>query len=888
MALPAELGARGGGPFVGRATELAALRSAWQHAVGGHRRVVLIGGEPGIGKTRLVGEVASELHRSGATVLHGRCDPDVVFPYQPIAEVFAQLLDGEDDDVARFASARPALGHLVPQLATQDSLRSSDGAAARAALFAASSAVLAHAAARTPLLVVIDDAHWATSPTLLLLRELLRGSVGRSLLIAVTYRDTEVSPRGPLRDLLADLHNETGVERITLAGLDEDAVTDFVRAAGVASDGALVSELVRDTGGNPFFLSQTLRHLADDRSGVAASVRDVIALRVGRLPDETRRCLEAAAVIGPRFELDVLGAIGLGIDALDAVEPAVDARLVVEATDELGQFAFSHELIRQSLLDELGPTRVARLHGQVGQAIELLGAPSRRAEIARHFLRAARSDLLDRGARIALEVAESATWRAAPESSIELADAALDALAQVPDADPDLVVRLHVEKAMALLVLQRNPEFLDTTDRAVDVARRSGSSHLLALAVATRSCYTPTGTTDPRFVTDIEEALAVVDEGDLMVRSRLHSGMAVALLVTNASRRDAFEQAAIAADLADRSGSFFDRWMSRFTGGLAAFGEPDTTNLTRMGAELQALGAEYDDENATCHGLRASAAAQLIHGDLDGYLERAAECERRWRAIHNQWGAGFGITARFIDAAVHGRFAEAEAALNELVPIMATDANFTAIYAGEMVLLRLLQGRRAELEPFVAASVASFPGVFELRIQHAMCRYELGDVDAARATCREVLSDPAMYVPDFGQLSRSGAAVELAVATGCLDLLPKVFDVLLAYEDQLLVVNLGIAVVGPVNRFLGAAAAALGDLERAEAWFASALAWDERNQCEPLAAWTKWWWGQALAAHDRPRAIELLDDAAAICDRLEMPSIAAQARERRSLITSGL
>ena len=835
---------------MGRVAELASLQSSWRRAIDGRRQLVLIAGEPGIGKTRLVGELASELHRDGAMVLHGRCDPDVVFPYQPLAEAFRQLLQSDDRALRTFAASRSALGLLVPELATQESIGSADGAAERAALFAASAAMLVFAAQREPVLLVIDDAHWATRPTLHLVRHLLGATIGTRMLVAITYRDTELAG-SPLSELVADLYNQTGVERITLHGLDESAVAALFAAAGARPEQGLITDLLRDTGGNPFFVIETLRHLADSGMGIAGPIRDVIALRVSRLPEAAREHLTAAAVIGPRFDLDLLTAIGLPGDPLDAIEPAVDARLVREVVEPVGRFAFAHALIREALLDDLGPTRAARLHEQTAAIEQLDNRNDRAAEIAGHYLAAVRPEPLQRGARWALRAAESVTWRSAPEASLDLTSAALAALAEVPDHDVELEVSLLIEKAMALLVLQRNTEFLAVAGDAVTTARRAGSDHDFALAVATRACYTPTGTTDPSFIADIEEALAVVGDDELAVRSRLHSGMAVAVLVTVGDRRVAFDHARRAAELADQSGVFFDRWMSRFAGTLAAFCEPDTAMLDQLGQELQSLGAEFADENATCHGLRASAAARLIHGDLDGYTAILAECERRWAAIHNAWGAGACSAARFSEACARGRFEEAEAAVNELLPIMATDPNFTAIYAGQLILLRIAQGRRAELDAFIGASAQSFPDILELQIQHGSCRFDLGDVPGAREICRDVLSRPELTKHDFAELSRLGAAIELAVAVDELEQLPMLIEAMLPYEGQILVVNLGIGMVGPVNRFLAAAAGALGDAKRSDRWFASALAWEEANACTVLAESTRRWWDQARERRTR-------------------------------------
>jgi len=228
----------------------------------------------------------TELHGGGVIVLHGRCDPDVVFPYEPIAEAIRQLVR-RDDALGEFAASRVALGLLVPELATQDSAAFADGAAERAAVFAATAAMLAFAAQREPVLLAIDDAHWATQPTLQLVRHLLRATLGARVLVTITYRDTEVAPRSPLSELLGDLHSETGVERLSLGGLDERNVADLVRAAGSDDDPSVVV-VCGGTRRKPVLLIETCAISPKPGPVLRQPIRDVIALRVSRLPEDTR------------------------------------------------------------------------------------------------------------------------------------------------------------------------------------------------------------------------------------------------------------------------------------------------------------------------------------------------------------------------------------------------------------------------------------------------------------------------------------------------------------------------------------------------------------------------------------------------------------------------
>jgi hypothetical protein len=718
------------------------------------------------------------------------------------------------------------------------------------------------------------------------------------VVVVATYRDTEVPAAGPLAGLLAELRNEPGVTRVALDGLDLEDVADLAAAAtgtpGLAASAELVRTIHDDTAGNPFFVTELLRHLVDSgallagddgwtvapsasTAGLPDRVRDVLSLRLARLPEVARQHLGAAAIVGPRFDLSVLAELGLSGDPLDAVEPALDARLITEVAEPVGRFRFAHALVRQALLDDLGATRRARLHDQVGHALEKAGAPA--ADVARHFLATARDELVERGARLSLEAAMSVTWRSAPEAAIELVGNARRALAEVPGHDLRLEVDLLCEEAMALVVLQRNVEFLAVAGEAVRVARASGSPASFAQAVAARATYTPTGNTDEAFLTDIDEALAVVDERELSLRSRLHTGRAIAMVIMAGDRYEALEHAHRGAELADRSGVLFDRWMARFGGSIAAFCGPDKDEMVRLGHELKQIGDEHDDENARCHGDRVLAAAALIEGDLDEHTQGHLEAARRWEAIHNTWGVNLGVVVRYVEAAARGRFAEAEAALDELLAKAADDPNFAAVYAGQLIMLRELQGRLAEIEPIIDMSAKAYPAILSLRIVDGLALLELGREDEARAIARAHLDTDQMRARDFMELSRLGWAVQLASELGDTELLAPLAARLAEWEGQVLVVNVGTAILGRVDTYLGLARSTLGDADEADRLFAAALEWVDGSRCRPLAARTRLWWARSLAERAPRQAAELLIDCVATCDELGIVSLGTRARE---------
>ncbi|MGH9005409.1 MAG: AAA family ATPase, partial [Acidimicrobiia bacterium] len=250
---------------------MARLRDRWKSAAGqAERGIVLLGGEPGIGKTRLAAELAAAVHAEGAVVLAGRCDEDLAVPYQPFVEALRHYAvhAAEPRRLGRHAGELvrlvPELADLVPGL--PEPLRS-DPETERYRLFEALAAWLADLSTETPVLLVLDDLHWAAKPTILLLRHLLRSEEAMRLLLVATYRDTETAPDDPFGDFLGDVPRFDGAECLAVTGLDAAGVADYLVAlAGHdldANSAALAETVWRETDGNCFFVAEVLRHLAE-------------------------------------------------------------------------------------------------------------------------------------------------------------------------------------------------------------------------------------------------------------------------------------------------------------------------------------------------------------------------------------------------------------------------------------------------------------------------------------------------------------------------------------------------------------------------------------------------------------------------------------------------
>ena len=379
--------------LAGRSAELARLDTAWAAAVRGRHRGVFVVGEPGIGKTRLAAELAART--PDAVVLYGRCDEGLAPPAQPFAQALSAYVAACPVDELRvqLGGSGPHLLSLVPGLAARvpgiGEPAATDPDLERLRTLDAVTDLLAAAAAVTPMLLVLDDLHWADELSLHLLRHVLVATRPMRLLMVATYRDTEPARSALLGEITTGLARRQDVERIELGPLAEGDVAAILADAGRARQ--LARSVRHATEGNPFFVGEVVHALADDgdpAATVTPRVRDVVRWRLNRLPTGAAELLAAAAVIGLEFDADVVAAaVRLDDDpALDLLEAAEAARLIRPA-GALDRFAFTHALVREAIVSEVTAARRVRMHARVARALEL--AAGRRAvpaaDLAAHF-----------------------------------------------------------------------------------------------------------------------------------------------------------------------------------------------------------------------------------------------------------------------------------------------------------------------------------------------------------------------------------------------------------------------------------------------------------------------------------------------------------------------
>ncbi|PRY48967.1 transcriptional regulator [Geodermatophilus tzadiensis] len=504
-------GAAAPGSLVGRDAHLHVVDRALAGTATGRGRVVLVAGEPGIGKTRLAEEATRRARGSGVTVAWGRSDQDAgAPPFWPWTQVLRALLDdgtgGPGVDSAELARILPGPGGGE----ARDAAPVVDPEASRFRLCQAATATLLRLARGRRLLVVLDDLQWADVASLRLLGHLATTLADAPVVVLVTYRDRTLDGGEPLADTLADLARTAPVDRLELTGL---AVPDVARVMashlGTDPDDGLV-RLVRDrTGGNPFFVLEVLRLLGsggrpERTAGEAASlvaqevpagVRDVLRRRLGRLPDQIRTVLLVAAVVGQQFDLDVVRAVtGLDDDdALSAVELTVSAGLVVEDPATVGRFRFAHALVREAIYGEISRARRARLHARVGQALldRRGGDADSVLQLAQHWWLAAPVVGAERAVPHVVAAAELSLDTFAHEEAERQLRRGLDLLAAAaPTRDRDaseLAVRLRLGRLLVQLHGSGCEHARDHFGRARELAGELGDRP--ALLTACRSLY---------------------------------------------------------------------------------------------------------------------------------------------------------------------------------------------------------------------------------------------------------------------------------------------------------------------------------------------------------------------------------------------------------------
>ena len=889
--------------FIGRAREASILQEAWSRAAGGARGLVVIAGEAGVGKTRLAAELAAHAHADGAAVLFGRFDEEAPAPYQPVVAMLrgwaggASLAPLAERLGSRAAELGVVLPEFGPQPAGQDgSLRSGEADTRRLRLFDALAALVAEIAAEAPLLVLLDDLHWADLPTLQLIAHLVRSPAPERTLFLATTRAEEGSDE--LAALLATLRREGVLERLELGGLDAIETGALVSAlGGLPATPAFVAELHGVTEGNPFFIEEVVRHLADaegqlggavalHEAGVPEGVREITSRRLARLGAPVREMLATAAVIGRELDFDVLEEVGplQGDELVAALEEAVDARVLAEVSERVGRYAFGHALVRATLYDGLSALRRARLHSRVGEAlIARRGAQldPHLGQLAHHFALAAPVDRPERAVDFALAAGRRADRLLAWEEAAGHYRAALRARELAGAADD----RLRCELLLALGASQERAGAAEnrvTFAAAADAARSLGDPALLgraALGYAGR--WSQLGRVEEDVAALLQESLGALGGEDSPLRARLLARLALELYYAgDPDRRLTLSAEAVA--LARRLGDPLTL-ASCLDARHYALWRPETVQeRLEVASELRRLAEAVGDHELELEGAGWTVVDLLELGDVAGADIQIAAASRLAAALHRPLYEWWTSLFRCAQAQIAGHFDEAERLAHETLAIgqRGQAENALHVFAQAMFNIRREQGRLAEVEEAVRGFIAMYPAVPAWRCALTVLLLELGREDDARAEFEALARDGFDSLPRDAQwLIAITLLAEVCGRLGDAARAPALYELLAPYAGRNVVVGRAATCNGSASRPLGMLAAVRGEWARAERHFADALSMHEAMGARPFAARTRLAWGEMeLARGDVARARELLADAIVEADALGMVVVAERAR----------
>ncbi|HEY2387509.1 MAG TPA: hypothetical protein VGK30_11145, partial [Candidatus Binatia bacterium] len=764
-------------------------------------------------------------------------------------------------------------------------------------------------AAGRPLVLVLDDLHWADKPSLLLLQFLAREMGAMRILLVATYRDVELRRQHPLAATLGELAREPLCSRLVLRGLAPSDVAAFIASATGAPPAERTIAAISDmTEGNPFFIGEIVRLLLD-RGPLDAGddpawgltlpqgVREAIGRRLGALSDECNRVLTLAAVLGREFRLVELRRLA-DLDAarlLEVLHEAVDARIVAPVTRAgtaraATRYAFAHALIRETLYEELTAPMRLRLHQRAGEVVEETHAADPApvlAELAHHFYQAAAGGQAEKAMTYAVAAAERASTGLAYEEAVGHYERALEALDCAPRPDDARRALLLLGLGEARMGAREREAARATFRGAAAVARTLGRPDLLAQAALGFGGRAEFGVQqDAEVRALLDEALARLAPDDIALRSRVLSRMVgTPPYGDTMATRDALSAEALAlARRADDPATLVQALNARH---WAFLGPDHLGERDALGDELLALATQTGEKAWAFAGYDVHFTALLAHGDLPA-ADRALDVLRRLaaelRQPLEQWFVSWYCASRAIG---DGRFAEGERWLREGLAIgeRAQHPAAQAAFRGQLLWLRGEQGRSediAEVEDGLSFLLPLSPATRPI-LQSALVNLyvDQGRIDDARRQFELVAAHAFRDVErDEHWMVTMAMAAEAVSDLSDATRAPHVYALLEPFADRNVVHDLLRAYRGSAELYLALAASAMREWERSTGHFERALATNARLGSRPYVARAEYEYAHMLLTRgrrqDHARVRSLLASALATSGELGMRRLEAK------------
>lgn len=884
-------------PFIGREAELRELRGALHRAFGGRGTVVLVQGDVGTGKTRLVESFTENAVARGARVVFGRCCEEggapELWPWRQIVRNLVVRDEARPEASTPFASE---LGRTEDAPNDFSALRTE---AARFRFFDSIATAIRRAAEEAPLVLVIEDLQSSDGASLALARFLARELAGDAVVLIGTYRPSELEAGTEFSESIARLVREA--RTLTLRGLTEEETAKFLEATfGAAAERALASKVHRVTEGNPLFLCEVARQIRTDlpqgEIELPGRIVEVIRGRLDSLSSETRHLLSQASVIGREFDLPVLERVSeLDRRAVVALlEPALDRRIVVAGATP-GGCRFAHTLFRDVLYDGTGIAERAALHLRTGAALEALspaGTEVPAAQLAHHFRMAAGGSASSKAAKYAMEAGNQALRSFAFSEAVRYFDMALEAL-RLGAGDEPLVLETLTSLGNAHRLAGNYAGARVAYDRALGIAReRRDAAGIARAALGFAQVHPETGNVNREAIQLLREVVSILESspGAESTETQNLLSMVLSRLATSSAfagrTADAEQQSGRALEIARAQGEPHALARALEARHWVLWRPGTAVERLAIAVEMLELGRSSLDASFTTEARVCEITDLLELGRRDAFDHAVAQYEHTARLSRDSnalYNVRIFETTRSL---LEGHFEAAERTAEEALPVGAKIFldNARNFYSAEILWIRLEQGRAHEIVDVYRAYFASEPASPLLQSTIVRLLAEIGDRDATRAELDAVFPREGLELREDWSLLPTLA--HLAVACDLLEdgERARVVRTLLApFDGSHAVLGPAVVYLGPVAFYIGLCDSASRALDDAVLAFERASYESERVGARAAASRIDYHLSRTLARRRRPedatRALEVGRRSSSTSRELGMAEIARRAEE---------
>jgi ATP/maltotriose-dependent transcriptional regulator MalT len=893
-----------GGVFVGRQQEMGKLKGVLENALSGQGQLLMLVGEPGIGKTRTAQELAAHAEIRGARVLWGWCYEEEGAPpfwpwVQPI-RAYVQQRDSEQlqsemgPGAADIAEVISKVRDKLPNLELAPALPPEQ---ARFRLFNSITTFLKGAAQSQPLMLVLDDLHWADKPSLLLLQFLARQLTESQLLVVGCYRDLELSRQHPLSEVLAQLSRLPVFQRELLLGISQEDTGRFIEmTAGIRPSAQLVGTIYAHTEGNPFFLKEMTRLLSERGELRAAEivgpegiripqgVREVIGQRLNRLSESCHQTLTIASIIGREFDFRLLRTLSgetTEDQLLEVIDEALEARVVEGSSGGREHYRFSHALIQQTLAEELSTSRKVRWHARIGEALEGLygiDGEAHAAELAYHFAQAVTVSGPEKIVQYSLLAGEQALASYAWEEALQhfqqgLASRGVSLEGTEPARDAEeAAMLLGLGRTQACIAERRySQDALASLCRAFDYYETT--KDIAGIVVTVESVPRSAFGQSNGFTELLTRALALVQPD---------SQKAGRLLTLSGAERGRIEADYNGAQVAFGQALALARRIGDVGLEVRVLAESASTDFAHhrqqgcleKSLRVISLTSGLDEPRAELHARRYAGTMLLQLGELEESIRHTLASMAPASKLRDPYSLATACFANEMVFSAKGDWQAARDFGNRGLEASAWDTRLLAprvlleyqvgeFSQGAVYLHRLLEVIRQYSGPTLAAvSVAQIIPLV-VRITGSLDR-----LDIAQTVAEMVLSSP-FAAPFLSLEAKTGLAMAAVVRN----------DVLAARQGYLALEPYSGTMLSPLisvsaDRLLGLLAQTMGQIDQAEVHLGDALAFCRKAGFRPELAWSCYDNSDLLLARDHPgdhdRAMSSLEEALTLSTELGM------------------